>query len=280
LKYREFAKTGFKVSVVGIGTYYDPQWIALAMLLGIRLGKEKKLEALRTGLDSGINFIDTAELYRSEPIVAKAIGGRKRDEIFIASKVWSNHLKPESVVKSCKRSIEKLGTTYLDLYQIHFPNSRVPIGDTMRAMEDLVDKGLIRSIGISNFSYKQTVEAVQAMKKHEVSSTQMNYSLAHRNIEKDILPYCEKEKMAVIAYYPLGHGKLAKGSSGIDEIIAKRSNQLKPSQVALGWLFNRSEAVFPIPRASKMGHVKEDALAGDIELTPEEMKLLNEHYPV
>jgi len=279
LKYREFAKTGFKVSVVGMGTFYDPVWIGLAMLFGIRGGKEKKLEALKTGLDSGINFIDTAEIYRSEPIVAKAITGRKRDEIFVASKVWSNHLKPESLVKSCKKSLENLGTSYMDLYLIHSPSSRVPIDDTMRAMEDLLEKGLIRSIGISNFSFKQTVEAVQAMKRHEVSSTQMSYSLAHRDIEREILPYCEKEKIAVIAYFPLGHGKLAKDSPGVSEIITKRSNHLKPSQVALSWLFNRSEAVFPIPRASNMEHVRENAIAGDIELTEAEMKLLNEHYP-
>jgi len=279
LKYREFAKTGFKVSVVGMGTFYDPVWIGLAMLFGIRGGKEKKLEALKTGLDSGINFIDTAEIYRSEPIVAKAITGRKRDEIFVASKVWSNHLKPESLVKSCKKSLEKLGTPFMDLYQIHSPSSRVPISDTMKAMEDLLDKGLIRSIGISNFSFRQTVEAVQAMKRHEISSTQMSYSLAHREIEREILPYCEKEKIAVIAYFPLGHGKLAKDSSGVSEIITKRSNHLKPSQVALSWLFNRSEAVFPIPRASNMEHVRENVIAGDIELTVAEMKLLNEHYP-
>jgi len=262
-----------------MGTYYDPAWIGLAMLFGIRRGKEKKLEALKTGLDSGINFIDTAEIYRSEPIVARAIAGRKRDEIFVASKVWSNHLKPESLVKSCKKSLENLGTSYMDLYQIHSPSSRVPITDTMRAMEDLLDKGLIRSIGISNFSYGQTVEAVQAMKKHEVSSTQMSYSLAHRDVEREILPYCEKEKIAVIAYFPLGHGKLAKDSSGLSEIIAKRSGNLKPSQVALSWLFNRSEAVFPIPRASKLEHVKENAIAGDIELTTAEIKLLDERYP-
>jgi diketogulonate reductase-like aldo/keto reductase len=173
------------------------------MLFGIRRGKEKKLEALKTGLDSGINFIDTAEIYRSEPIVAKAIAGRKRDELFVASKVWSNHLKPESLVESCKKSLENLGISYTDLYQIHSPSSRVPITDTMRAMEDLLDKGLIRSIGISNFSYGQTVEAVQAMKRHEISSTQMSYSLVHRDIEREILPYCEKEKIAVIAYFPL-----------------------------------------------------------------------------
>jgi diketogulonate reductase-like aldo/keto reductase len=98
-----------------------------------------------------------------------AIAGRKRDEIFVASKVLSKHLKLESLVKSCKKSLQRLGTSYMDLYQIHFPNSRVPIADTYESYEDLLDQGLIRSIRISNFSYKQTVDAVHAMKRHEAA---------------------------------------------------------------------------------------------------------------
>lgn len=279
LRYREFAKTGFKLSTVGMGTYYDPAWIAFATILGIQRGRESKLKALKAGLDSEINFIDTAEIYRSESIVADAIAGRKRDEIFIASKVWSNHLSPEALVKACKKSLERLHTPYIDLYQIHFPSSRVPIKESISAMEDLVEKGLIHSIGISNFSYSQLVEAVEATSKHEIASVQLNYNLAHRDVEKEILPYCEKERISLIAYFPLGHGKLARDSRGINEIVSKRSSKVSPSQVALGWLTTKSQCVFPIPRASTIDHVKEDALAGDLELTPEEMDLLNKHYP-
>lgn len=280
MRYREFAKTGFKVSTIGMGTYYDPAWIALAMAFGIQRGKESKLKALNAGLDSGINFIDTAEIYRSETIVADSIESRKRDEIFVASKVWSNHLNPEAVAKSCKRSLEKLRTPYIDLYQIHFPSSRVPIKETMGAMEDLVEKGLIRSIGISNFSHAQLVEAVGAMKKHEISSVQLNYNLAHREVEKEILPYCEREKIALIAYYPLGHGKLSRNPKGISEVVSSRSSKISATQVALSWLTTRSENVFPIPRASKVDHVREDALAGDIELSGQEMELLGKQYPI
>lgn len=263
-----------------MGTYYDPVWIALAMLFRIQSDREKKFHALRGGLDSGINFIDTAEIYRSETIVAEAISDRKRDEIFLASKVWSNHLKPDALVKACKRSLAKLGTSYLDLYQIHFPSSTVPIRETMNTMEDLVDKGLIRAIGISNFSYKQMLEAEESMKRHEISSTQLNYSLARRDLEKEILPHCEKERISVVAYFPLGHGKLSHSSTAFNEIISKRSGKLQPSQIALSWLFARSQAVFPIPRASNGEHVKENVLAGDVELTAEEMKTLDTNYPV
>lgn len=261
--YREFAKTNFKVSVVGMGTYYDASWIALAMLLKIKRKKKSKIQALRAGLDNGINFIDSAEIYQSEDLVKEAILGRKRDELFIATKVWSNHLRYDEVEKSCKRSLSKLGTSYVDLYQIHFPNSKVPMKETMRAMEALVDRGLVRNIGISNFSYFEMLEAESALEKYELASTQMHYNIKHRDVEKEILPHCDKEKIAMIPYYPLAHGALARGASFKENVT--------PGQAALAWLIARSKMNFPIPRASRADHVREDAAAGDIVLTEEEM---------
>lgn len=262
-----------------MGTYYDPVWIATAMIFRVQRGRSRKLDALKMGLDNGINFIDTAEIYKSETIVSGAIQGRKREEFFIASKVWSNHLKPESVIKSCKRSLGRLGTSYLNLYQIHSPSSSVPIRDTMGALEKLVDEGLIRAIGISNFSYTQMLEAEEALKRQELSSTQMNYNMLHRDVEKEILPHCEKEKIAMIPYFPLAHGKLAGGGAGspIEEIASKRG--VGNSQVTLGWLVKRSEMNFPIPRASQANHVKDNASAGDFDLTDEEFRTLDSAYP-
>ncbi len=276
--YRDFAKTGMKPSVIGMGTYYDPGWIALAMLLHIQRGRATKLEALKSGLDSGINFIDTAEIYRSETIVAEAILGRKRDDLFIATKVWSNHLRRDALVKACSRSLERLGTTYIDLYQVHFPNSRVPISETMGAMEDLVDQGKIRAIGISNFSLKQTEEAVTALKKHELSSTQLDYSLIRRDIEKDILPFCQKEKISVIAYYPLAHGKLARDSPAIDQVSRVHGGNWHPAQIAQSWLFSAHDNVFPIPRASRASHVKLNAAAADLVLSEEDVRTLEKAF--
>ena len=279
MKYREFAKTGFKTSVIGMGTFYDPLWIATAMVLRVQRHRSRFLDALKAGLDGGINFIDTAEIYQSETIVSEAIKGRKRDELFIASKVWSNHLKPESVVKACKRSLERLNTSYLDLYQIHAPSSRVPIKDTMGALEKLVDEGLIKAIGISNFSYSQMLEAEDALSRHELSSTQMEYNILHRDVEKEILPHCEKEKVAMIPYYPLAHGKLAKdgGKNAVGEVASRRG--VSTSQVALGWLVRRSQVNFPIPRASRANHVKDDVLAGEFVLAEDEFHELDNAYP-
>jgi diketogulonate reductase-like aldo/keto reductase len=278
LIFRDFGNTGFKTSVIGMGTYYDPLWIAFAIMLHVRRGRKKKIDALKAGLDDGINFIDTAEIYQTEPLVGEAIKGRKRDELFIASKVWSNHLKPKDLEKSCKRSLARLGTSYLDLYQIHFPNSKVPIGETMAAMEKLLDEGLIRNVGVSNFSYRQMLEAESALKKYKLASIQMNYNLLQRDVEGMILPHCEKEKIAMIAYYPLAHGKLTGSSSSLSshDAIEKicESRKITPAQVALAWLVSRSSVNFAIPRASQARHVREDALAGDIVLSSDEMSTL------
>lgn len=273
MKYREFSKTGFKVSVIGMGTYYDPLWIFAGMVFKIHLHHSRIVEALKAGLDGGINFIDTAEIYQSETLVSEAIKGRKRDDLFIASKVWSNHLKSENVIKSCKRSLSKLNISYLDLYQIHFPNSRVRIEETMGALEKLLDEGLVRAIGVSNFSYGQMIEAEHALKRHELSSTQMHYNVLHKDVEKEILPHCEKQKIAMIPYYPLAHGKLAGERGGIEKIAS--NHKVSNSAVALGWLIKRSEMNFPIPRASRASHILEDIPAGDLDLSDDEMNSAN-----
>jgi diketogulonate reductase-like aldo/keto reductase len=140
-------------------------------------------------------------------------------------------------------------------------------------MEKLVEAGLVRNIGVSNFSYTQMLEAESALKKHELASTQMNYNMVRRDVEKEILPHCEKEKIAMIPYYPLGHGKLAKKShDAIDRICQDR--KISYAQLALAWLLSRSPVNFPIPRASRPSHVKEDAQAGDILLSADEMRSL------
>ncbi len=280
MRYREFAKTGFKTSLVGMGTYYDGLWIAQARIFRFQRGKDKKLDALKAGLEAGVNFIDTAEIYSSENIVAETIKERKRDELFVATKVFRWHLHEDALIKSCKNSLLKLGIRYIDLYQIHFPNSRVPIRETMGAMEKLLSDGLIRAIGISNFSFKQMQEAEDALKKAEISSTQMNYSLVQREIEKDILPHCEKEKIAVIAYFPLGHGRLAREFSGYSEVMSVvEDKKWVPSQIALSWLFSKSEATFPIPRASTRKHVQLNAEAADLQLTPNQIQKLERYNP-
>jgi diketogulonate reductase-like aldo/keto reductase len=260
-----------------MGTYYDPQWIATAKAFGWRRGAAAKVEALKTGLDGGINFIDTAEIYGSEELVAKAIAGRKREDLFIATKVWSNHLRRDALVKALERSLRRLGTAYVDLYQAHFPNTKIPIAETMGAMEEMKEKGKLLSIGVSNFSLKQTIDANAALKKSQLASNQVDYSLANREIEADLLPYCESNKIAIIAYYPLGHGKLA-GAGARERMDAVcKAHSKTPAQVALNWLVS-GRNVFAIPRASTAEHVRENLGASGWELRPEERTALESAF--
>jgi diketogulonate reductase-like aldo/keto reductase len=262
---KEFAKTGRKVSEIGMGTYYDPGWIATAFF-GWRRGADPKTDAIEAGFDSGITLVDTAEIYRSEPLVAKAIQGRKREDIFLATKVWPNHLHGDSLIQAFHHSLRRLGTPYIDLYQVHWPNPRVPIRETMAAMEELVGQGKLRHIGVSNFNLKQLQEAQSALSKSELSSDQVSYSLIHRDPEGGLLPYCDREKIALLAYYPLGHGKLP-SDQRLGPVASGRGKT--KAQVALRWLAGKPN-VFPIPRASTSSHVKENAGASDWELSDEE----------
>ena len=267
---KDFAKTGRKVTEIGMGTYYDPLWIVKARL-GWKSGASDKLQALRAGLEAGITLVDTAEIYGSESIVAKAIALSKREEIFLATKVWTNHLQRDDLVRAVEKSLRRLGTSYVDLYQVHWPNPKVPIGETMEAMEEMVRQGKVRHIGISNFDLRQTEEANSALPKSQLSAVQLDYSLANRSVEKGILPYCEANGIALLAYFPLGHGKLVSNPK-LDGVASKYGKAR--SQVALRWLAGKPN-VFPIPRASRTAHVLENAGASGWELAGEDVAQLD-----
>jgi diketogulonate reductase-like aldo/keto reductase len=244
-----------------MGTYYDVSWIMASRLFSHREGREDKVAALKRGIELGINLIDTAEMYDTETLVAEAIRGCKRDALFIATKVWSTHLRYNQVLKAAERSLAKLQCDYIDLYQIHWPNPIVPIKNTMRAMEKLVDEGKVRYIGVSNFSLSQMKEAEETLSKHELTSNQLQYSLVARKIETDLLPYCDRNNIAVLAYRPIAHGALANPSGKLSEIIdeiSRKHGGKTPAQIALNWLVNKSKMVFPIPRASRPERVMEN----------------------
>jgi len=278
MDYREFGRTKVRVSAIGMGTYYDVSWIMGSRLLSRRQGGEDKIAALKRGIELGINLIDTAEMYDTERLVAEAIQGFKRDTLFIATKVWSTHLKYNQVLKAAQRSLEKLRCGYIDLYQIHWPNPIVPIKETMRAMEKLVDEGKVRYIGVSNFSLSQMKKAEEALSKYELASNQVEYSLKARDIETDLLPYCDKNSIAIPAYRPVAHGALANPSGTLktvfDEISQKHDGKT-PAQIALNWLVNKSKIVFPIPRASRPERVMENAGAVGWNLDPEDLTKLD-----
>ncbi|ARD84614.1 aldo/keto reductase [Ferroplasma acidiphilum] len=264
--YREFGNTSFKTSTIGMGTYYDMRWI-FKTYLGIYSGKDQKIDAYRAGIDNGINLIDTAELYRTEKLVGTAIKSYKRDELFIATKVFPTHLSPKSLEKALNRSLKNLDTDYIDLYQIHFPNPAVDLKKTMRTMEKMIDTGKMRHIGVSNFTLNLLKRAQGILSKYEITSIQINYNVFHRNSQKAMIDYCNKNHIAVMAYFPLGHGKVTQPQfNKYFDHVRKTIGDVPNANIALAYLISRNQNVFPIPRASNRAHVLQNAKNSDILL--------------
>lgn len=277
MEYHEFGRTGVKVSSIGMGTYFDPLYLATALLFHHQGDREQKIEALKKGLELGINLIDTAEIYQTEDLVAEAISDHNRDEVFVATKVFQNHLRYDSVLKAAEKSLKRLRCSYIDLYQIHWPNSRVPVKETMRAMEKLVEEGKVRFIGVSNFSLQQMKEAEEALSNNRLASNQVEYNLKARKIEKDLLPYCEQKGIAIISYRPIAHGHLANPRQKLKAVmneISKRHGGKTPAQIALNWLVTKNKFIFPIPRASRPERVIENNGAVDWKLDNDEIRRL------
>jgi len=277
MEFKELGKTTVKVPVLGLGT-----WGIGGHSNRYTGADTQAVQVLRLGLDLGMLFIDTAEFYghgHSEEIVAEAIAER-RESVFLATKVSPEHFRYDDVLKACEASLKRLQVRYVDLYQLHWPSSSIPIPETMKAMEHLVNQGKIRHIGVSNFSVRQTRESQESLSKATVAANQVEYSLLDRSIETDLLKYCQKERITVIAYSPLAKSQIPKGGRGgkwqvLDEVAA--GNGKTRSQVALNWLIAK-EGVVTIPKAVSIDHVKENVGAIGWTLRREDQKDLEEAF--
>ena len=260
MEYRLLGRTSEKIPTIGMGTWR----------IGLyRSTKERRdqVNALRRGFELGMNLVDTAEMYhsgRSEEVVAEAVRDTRK-QVFVASKVSPGHLHYDDVIRACRASLKRLGTSYIDLYQVHWPDPKVPIGETMSAMEKLVQEGAVRYVGVSNFSVKETEDARAALPKTEIVSNQVEYSLTNRYVEPDILPYCRKEKLTLIAYSPLARGRVA---DTVPQALL-RKYRMTPAQVMLNWV-TRDEQVVAIPKAADTGHLEENAASVSVRFTPTE----------
>jgi len=263
---RAFGWTGVNVPVIGQGTW------------NMDSGGAK---ALRAGIDLGMTHIDTAEMYgsgRSEEMVAEAIAG-KREEIFLVSKVLPSNASYKGTIEACEHSLARLKTNYLDLYLLHW-RGRYPLTETMRAMEELAAAGKVRFIGVSNFDVTDVQEAEAALKKERLAANQVLYHLQERSIERKLIPYCKSQKIAVVGYSPFGHDRFpsprSAGGRVLDE-IAKRHG-LMPRQVALNFL-TRDPAVFTIPKAGSVEHVRENSGGAGWTLTLRDIEEIDRVFP-
>jgi len=260
MEYRHLGQTGEKLSTIGMGTWRMGSYSSFEE-------RARQVAALRRGIELGINLIDTAEMYssgRSEEVVGEAVG-RIRKDVFIASKVAPGHLHYDDVIRACRGSLRRLGTSHIDLYQVHWPDPRVPIKETMSAMEKLVQEGAVRYIGVSNFSVEETEEARVALARNEIVSDQVEYSLRNRYVEPEILPYCAREKVTLIAYSPLALGKIA---DSIPKAVLQKY-RMTPAQVMLNWV-TRQEQVVAIPKAARIAHLEENAASVSVRFTESE----------
>jgi diketogulonate reductase-like aldo/keto reductase len=230
--------------------------------------KNREADALRLGLDLGLNLIDTAEMYGeggAELVVAEALAGR-RDEAYIVSKVYAHNAGRRAVQEACERSLRRLGTDRIDLYLLHWRGG-VPLAETFAGFEALQAAGKIIDYGVSNFDRDDMLEAAATPGGAKVAVNQVLYNLARRGVEWDLLPWCRQHGVPLMAYSPLEQAGML-GNAGLRAVAARVG--ATPAQVALAWLLAQ-EGVIAIPKAVSARHVRENAAALEVVLTADDL---------
>lgn len=293
MEYRDLGDSGIRVSVIGLGG-----WAYGGGVWG-EVDDEESVATIYRALDLGINLIDTAEIYgsgRSEEVIGRALRGN-RERAVVATKVSPQHLDRRGVVAALEWSLRRLQTDYVDLYQIHWPNRKIRIAETMETLMELLESGKIRAIGVSNFSKEQLEEALRFGSVHSV---QPPYSLIWRMVEKDVVPFCREHGIAVLAYSPLAQGLLT-GKFNLEnrpaegeirsknrlfkneetyraacqvarelEVYARRHRKTV-AQIAINWVIQQPGLTSALVGAKRPSQVEENAAAADFRLSPEEV---------
>ena len=259
--------TGEKVPVLGLGTW--------------RMGERKsergaELKAIKLGLELGIRLIDTAEMYGegvAEEIVGEAMGAL-RDEIYLVSKVYPHNASRKGTVAACERSLKRLKTDRLDLYLLHWRGSH-PLAETVEAFEALKKAGKIKSWGVSNLDAGDLDELASVPNGSNCVSDQVLYHLGSRGIEWQLLPKCQKSKIMVMAYSPLGQGPLLR-KPALGRLASKHN--CDAAAVAVAWVL-RHPGVVTIPKATQPDHVRANFKAVDVKLDAEDLAALDATFP-
>jgi myo-inositol catabolism protein IolS len=292
-------RSDIKVSKMGIGV-----WQASAEWHG---DDDQVIKAIGTAGELGINLVDTAEAYgngRSEQTLGKALATLGREKFVIATKVFGAHLRYDELQRAAAASLRRLGINEIDLYQIHWPDpwEQIPMKETMRAMEKLYLDGKIRAIGVSNFAVRDLEEARSYLSRTDIVSNQLRYNILQRNIEEEVLPYCKREGITILAWSPIAQGALSGKYSSkniptgdvraenilftyqnmlqVEKVVAvlskiATSHMCSVSQVALNWLAS-NPIVVPIPGVKNPAQARENALSLDFQLSGQEMSEIDQ----
>ena len=266
MQFKNLGQTSVRLSAIGQGTGlggYSSRPASYDDLVGV----------IRAGIDLGMTFIDTAPVYgdgASETVVGRAIAGR-RGEVVLATKVSPADATFDGVMASAEASLHRLGTDYIDLYQVHWSTPTVPIAETMGAMAELIRAGKVKYIGVSNFSLGELKAAEAALAPDALAATQVEYNLFDRSIEGAFLPYCQEAGISVIAYSPLHRGRVASGArqlAVLDRIA--EAHGVTPAQVALRWLIGH-DPVVAIPNTSRVERASVNAASANFGLSEAEL---------
>jgi diketogulonate reductase-like aldo/keto reductase len=268
---RPFGLTGRDVPVIGQGTWNTPTRGESA---------EEAKRALRRGVELGMVHIDTAEMYgdgASERLIGEAIRGLPREQLFLVSKVLPSNASYEGTIRACEASLKRMRVDYLDGYLLHWRGS-VPLGETMRALERLVDDGKIRALGVSNFEVADLEEARVALERAPIACNQVLYHLNERTVEEHEFPYCREHGIAIVGYTPFGRGDWTDrpGAHVLEEVARKHGATAR--QVVLAFL-TRDPIAFTIPKASTVAHVEENAGAGALRLGDDDVAAIDRAFP-
>jgi len=253
--------------VLGMGTWH---------LAENRSRRSQEILALRLGLDLGMTLIDTAEMYgngASEELVGEAIAGR-RDEVFLVSKVLPGNASVKGTISACEHSLRRLKTDHLDLYLLHW-RGHVPFEETLTAFRSLISAGKIRQWGVSNLDISDMPELVSLPGGGAVTTDQVLYNLTRRGVEYDLLPWCAKKAIPVMAYSPIEQGRLL-GNSTLKKIAGRHN--ATPAQVALAWVL-RNPSIIAIPKAGTPEHVQENRAAVAVHLDAQDLTDLDKAFP-
>ena len=259
--------SGEHIPVLGQGTWH---------LAENPLNRTNEINALRLGIDLGMSLIDTAEMYAdggAERLVGEAIKGR-RDEVFLVSKVLPQNATRHGTMAACNRSLARLRVREIDLYLLHW-RGLIPLEETIDAFETLVGEGKIRYWGVSNFDVGDMQELVDLSNGGNVAADQVLYNLERRGIEFDLLPWCQRSDVPVMAYSPIEQGRVLRHVT-LKTIAARLG--ATPAQVALAWVL-RQDGVCAIPESGNPEHVRDNRGALDVRLTPEDLADLDEAFP-
>ena len=268
MKYKSLY-TGEKIAVLGLGT-----WRMGGSMTPDYSNDRRLVEIMQQAIQLGYTHIDTAEMYgggHTEELVGRAISRFARQDLFIASKIWHNNLHYQGVLKAVEGSLKRLHTDHLDMCLIHWPSTNYPLDETFQALNELVEQGKLRFVGVSNFNL-ELLEQARGHCRTPLATNQVRYNLYQRQVvQNGVLEYCQQHGIMLTAYTPFERGTIL--SNPVVEQIAT-SHSASPAQVALAWLI-RQPNVITIPMSTNAAHLEHNLKALDLELSVEDIEQLD-----